>query len=145
MAPGVEMHQEADRQCRVGHDIGDVQNPQHATVRQKQLLEPRLDMDAEPPFERDHPLGVPRGLHSPCRTALAAACQQIERVHAQADRHLAPTRESPVPFRPPSHSSTHTYLQVPVQVTLPRFRRAKRPTSHLCNRSKPGMDGMEEH
>ena len=52
----------------------------------EQLLQPRLDVDAEPPLERDHALGVPRGPQPTGLTSLAPAREQVERVDAEADR-----------------------------------------------------------
>ena len=76
----------------------------------EELLQPRLDMDPEPALERDHPLGVPHRLQAARLAALAPAREQVERVDAEADRHLAPAGEAPLVHRPPSHVSAHTYL-----------------------------------
>ena len=76
----------------------------------EQLLQPGLDVDAEPPLERDHALGVPRSPQPTGFTSLAPAREQVERVDAEADRDLAPAWKTPFLPRPPSHVSAHTYL-----------------------------------
>ena len=71
----------------------------------EQLLQPRLDVDAEPPLERDHALGVPR---SPAADRPHLACAGSRAGRARRRRGRSRPRaclETPFLPRPPSHVS----------------------------------------
>ena len=130
MSPGVQPHEPADRERGVRDDVGDVEHGEEAPVGEHELLELRLDVEAEPALERDHALRVPRRLQPALLAALAPAGEQVEGVDAEADRDLAPAGEAPSLHRPPSHSSAHTYV--------PHAQLASEPGSH---RDRHGRDG----
>jgi hypothetical protein len=87
-------------------------------VGQHQLLERGLDVEPEPPFEGDDALGVPRGLEPPRLATFATAGEEVDRIHAEAERDLPAPGESLPVITPPSHSSTHTYRSVPLRAVL---------------------------
>ena len=65
VAPAVEAHQPADGEPHVEGHVRHVEDRDHAAARKKQRLELGLDVDPEPPLERDDPLRVARRLAPP--------------------------------------------------------------------------------
>ena len=92
MSDTYDRHGPRDRRLRVG----DAEREAVADILRAQYVAGRLDS------------GEFEGRLERCLAAFAAAREQVEGVHAEADRDLAPAGEPPSLPRPPSHSSAHT-------------------------------------
>src|SRR5919109_1187494 len=91
--PGVEQHEPADGDRDVQGHVAKVCDGQPASTRQHRALEPRLEVQPEPPLEGHDPTCVAEGGPPAAVVHHHSAAHQIDGVGAQAQRHFAPRRE----------------------------------------------------
>ena len=94
VSPAEQPHQPDDGEAHIERPVSEVERRDQTASRQEQLLQPRLDMNAEPLLERDDPLRILVGPFRAVAAQREAPYEQVDGVETEADRHLAGHREA---------------------------------------------------